>query len=211
MRGWLHLRIKYCFAQSLIEIWSDILQIKYEVKRGIYACLIVCRFTKFQGYHESEHKSKQSKYRMSSCIISPVGRFNFHKAVKLPYCPRCLCGPIQLSIVPPLEMHPRCERGRRSLCTIFFWWSALIVSLSILAVHSAKKTGDELCILDQSNWHAHIAVRNSSETNPKHLQLGFDIFGLWTLAVDLLLSLCQANPLLEWSPMMGWSTNPFVH
>ena len=61
MRGWLHLRIKYCFAQSLIEIWLDILQIKYEVKRGIYACLIVCRFTKFQGYHESEHKSKQSK------------------------------------------------------------------------------------------------------------------------------------------------------
>ena len=90
----------------------------------------------------------------------------------------------------------------------------LMVSFDCIIIHLGsalcKKTGDELCILDQSNWHAHIAVRNSSETNPKHVQLGFDIFGLWTLAVDLLLSLCQANPLLEWSPMMGWSTDPFV-
>ena len=72
---------------------------------------------------------------------------------------------------------------------------------------------DKLFMHIRSNWHAHTAVRNSSETNPKHVQLGFDIFGLWASAVDLLLSLCQANPLLEWSPWWGdplWSIRPLA-
>lgn len=211
MRGWLHLRIKYCFAQSLIEIWSDILQIKYEVKWSIYdICMLDCLSVHKVPRHLNTSPNNQntgcqvaSSHLLGDSIFIKLSSFRTaHDACAAQssyqscHLWRCILG-ASAAAGPFAQYSPD---GQLWLYHYPSWQCPL-----------QNKTGDELCILDQSNWHAHIAVQNSSETNPKHVQLGFDIFGLWTLAVDLLICCYRcAKQILCWSDPLWWG-DPLIH